>query len=188
MTDAELIVLGLVAEEDRYGYQIEAEIEARNIRNWADIGFSSIYYILGRLERQNLVISRGERSAEGPDRKVVAITSEGHRLLIEQSLERLAQRLPLPSSFYVGLALSRHVDREAMKKALHNHVEAVSARLKQLHEDRGAHNPLLIEAMFGLGQRLAEAEKAWLEEFQAKLESAERTGLRRKEGKWQISS
>lgn len=174
MTDAELIVLGLVAEEDRYGYQIEAEIETRNIRNWANIGFSSIYYVLGKLEKKNSITSRTERSDEGPDRKVFAITPEGHRLLIEQALERLAQHLPLPSSFYVGLALSRHVNREAMKKALDNHVKAVDTRLEQLNRNRDAHNPLLIEAMFNLGQRLAETEKAWLEEFQAKLESAER--------------
>ena len=174
MTDSELIVLGLVAEEDRYGYQIEAEIEARNIRNWANIGFSSIYYVLGKLEKKNLIASRTEKSDEGPDRKVFAITPQGHRLLIEHALERLAQQLPLPSSFYVGLALSRHVNREAMKKSLDNHVKAVNTRLEQLNKDRGEHNPLLIEAMFNLGQRLAETERAWLEEFQSKLEAVER--------------
>ena len=169
MTDAELIVLGLVAEEDRYGYQIEAEIEKRNIRNWASIGFSSIYYILTKLERQELISSRNERSSEGPDRKVFTVTAEGKHLLMEQALERLAQRLPLPSSFYVGLALSPHVDAEAIRKALDGHVEAVHNRLEQLNRNHGAGQSLLIEAMFDLGQRLAMTEKAWVEEFREKL-------------------
>ena len=174
MTDAELIVLSLVAEEDRYGYQIETDIEARNIRNWANIGFSSIYYFLAKLERQGLIRSRSKKSAEGPDRKVFAITAEGRRLLVEQALERLAQRLPLPSSFYVGLALSQHMNREVLRRALDGHTKAVHARLEQLNKDRGTSQTWLIEAMFDLGQRLAEAEKAWLEEFQVKLEEAER--------------
>ena len=39
MTSAELIILGMLAEEDCYGYQIEAKIKERNIRYWAEIGF-----------------------------------------------------------------------------------------------------------------------------------------------------
>jgi len=94
---------------------------------------------------------------------------EGHRLLVGQVLERLAQRLPLPSSFYVGLALSRHVEREAMRKALDSHAKTVYARLEQLNKDRESGHPLLTEAMFDLGRRLATTEKEWLEEIQAKL-------------------
>ena len=43
MTRADLAVLALVAEEPRYGYQIEGIIAKRGMREWTEIGFSSIY-------------------------------------------------------------------------------------------------------------------------------------------------
>ena len=43
MTDAELAVLSLVAEQPCHGYEIEQVIEARGVREWTEVGFSSIY-------------------------------------------------------------------------------------------------------------------------------------------------
>jgi DNA-binding PadR family transcriptional regulator len=43
MTNAELAILSLVAEQPRHGYEIEQVIEEREMREWTEIGFSSIY-------------------------------------------------------------------------------------------------------------------------------------------------
>ena len=51
MTNAELAILSLVAEQPRHGYEIENVIEQRGMRAWTEIGFSSIYYILKKLEK-----------------------------------------------------------------------------------------------------------------------------------------
>jgi DNA-binding PadR family transcriptional regulator len=42
LTDAELTVLGLVAEVPRHGYELEAIVAERGIREWTALGFSSI--------------------------------------------------------------------------------------------------------------------------------------------------
>ena len=55
LTDAELLVLGLVAEMPRHGYQLEQVIEERGMREWTRIGFSSIYFVLGKLRKMGLV-------------------------------------------------------------------------------------------------------------------------------------
>ena len=44
MTNAELAVLSLVVEAPRHGYEIEQAIAERGMREWTEIGFSSIYY------------------------------------------------------------------------------------------------------------------------------------------------
>nr|MBA3799931.1 PadR family transcriptional regulator [Geodermatophilaceae bacterium] len=44
LTPSELTVLGLIVERPRHGYDLEQVIEQRGIRQWTDIGFSSIYY------------------------------------------------------------------------------------------------------------------------------------------------
>ena len=57
MTDTEFAILGLVHEEERHGYQIEAVIEERGMREWTAVGFSSIYYLLKKLEKKAFISS-----------------------------------------------------------------------------------------------------------------------------------
>ena len=65
LTNAELAVLSLIAEKPRHGYEVETVIEERNMREWTEIGFSSIYHILRKLARQDFLIGKqGEK--EGP--------------------------------------------------------------------------------------------------------------------------
>ena len=41
LTDAEHLVLGLVAEMPRHGYELERVIEQRGMREWTQIGLPS---------------------------------------------------------------------------------------------------------------------------------------------------
>ncbi len=62
LTNTELAVLGLLAERPKHGYQIEQEIALRGMRDWTEIGFSSIYYVLNKLAGAGWLAS--ELSAE----------------------------------------------------------------------------------------------------------------------------
>jgi hypothetical protein len=42
-------VLGLLAEMPRHGYQLEQVIDDRGMREWTEIGFSSIYFVLNNV-------------------------------------------------------------------------------------------------------------------------------------------
>ena len=64
VTNAELAVLSLLAEKPMHGYQIEQTIQSRGMREWTEIGFSSIYYILEKLHSRGCVESYHE-AAEG---------------------------------------------------------------------------------------------------------------------------
>jgi len=171
MTNAAVVVLGLLAEQARYAYEIEEEIKARNLRTWARIGFSSIYHALGTLEKKGLVTSQKADSPMGPDRKVFAITDEGRRQLREGALVRLAERLPLPSSFYVGLSLIGHIEHAAAMEALQRHAQQVSQRRAEMAKAT-ADAPLIARAMRELGDALSHSEADWLERFIDQLSKA----------------
>ena len=64
LTDAELLVLGLVAEMPRHGYELEQVIEERGMREWTQIGFSSIYFVLGKLKKMRLVTAKKPAQGE----------------------------------------------------------------------------------------------------------------------------
>ena len=50
----EELILGILAEQPHHGYQIEKLIVDRGMRKWTDVGFSSIYYVLEKLEKNEL--------------------------------------------------------------------------------------------------------------------------------------
>ena len=81
MTDAELTVLSLMAEGPQHGYQIQQAIDARGVRNWTAIGFSSGYYVLNKSEQDGRLTSKMTPSPRGPARKVYALAEAGRRVL-----------------------------------------------------------------------------------------------------------
>src|SRR3546814_11724527 len=78
LTPSELTVLGLIVEQPRHGYDLEQVIEERGIRRWTDIGFSSIYYVLAKLEKRGLVDADEGRSG-AKSRRGFQDTVEGWR-------------------------------------------------------------------------------------------------------------
>ena len=63
MSSAELAILSLIAEKPRHGYEIDEVIEERGMRDWTEIGFSSIYYLLNKLENAQESLDTGNTTA-----------------------------------------------------------------------------------------------------------------------------
>jgi DNA-binding PadR family transcriptional regulator len=105
MTDAELAILGLIAETPRHGYEIEQVLEQRNMRRWADIGFSSIYYLLNKLEAKGWIRSQPQPAeGKGPARKVYTITTAGQQAWYQATLAALSGPGQANTRFLTGLA------------------------------------------------------------------------------------
>src|SRR5262245_5948586 len=105
LTDAELLTLGLVAEMPRHGYELEQTISHRSMREWTQIGFSSIYFVLGELQRMKLVTARKRAgaSANPKARKVYSVTPAGRRALVAQTVEALGTVRPTYPSVLLGM-------------------------------------------------------------------------------------
>jgi DNA-binding PadR family transcriptional regulator len=163
LTDAELLVLGLVAEMPRHGYEVEQVIEQRGMREWTQIGFSSIYFVLGKLEQREAVVA--DQPAGAKAKKVFRVTDAGRATLAEQSLAALRTVRPSYGSVLLGMAHWPVLERAAALGALEERGAAVTAELKRLSDIQLAQQPLpdFVEALFdyALGQLRAEAE--WVE-------------------------
>ena len=95
-------MLGLVAEMPRHGYQLEQIIEQRGMREWTQIGFSSIYFVLGKLEKAELVLAKKPKGSKA--RKVFSATAKGYQILANQSEAALRDVRPQHSSVLLGMA------------------------------------------------------------------------------------
>jgi DNA-binding PadR family transcriptional regulator len=82
LTTSDLVLLSLLAERPRHGYEINEILDARNIRDWAAVSKPHVYYSLNKLVRRGLIkLTRDVGVAHGPDRRIYATTQEGVRQL-----------------------------------------------------------------------------------------------------------
>ncbi|WP_298704354.1 PadR family transcriptional regulator [uncultured Veillonella sp.] len=68
----ELLVLGLLTQKNQYGYEI-----VDTISDYVEMSEGSIYPLLKRLQKDDLVDTYWEESVSGPPRKYYRITEEG---------------------------------------------------------------------------------------------------------------
>lgn len=174
MTDAELAILGLVYEEERHGYQIEQVIQERGMREWTAVGFSSIYYLLSKLQNKGLVSSRLEWAGRGAPRKVYRITAEGETAFHSQVMERLTVSQPSLSPFLLGLANAGRLPRNELIAALRAYRQHLADRVERVKAKWAAQSeaaiPLLADALFDYGLAMGRAQDDWIEGLIAKLE------------------
>ena len=168
MTNAELAILSLLVERPMHGYEIEKIIEERGMREWTDVGFSSIYYILKKLEEHGLVTSHLEQpEGRGPTRKVYRPTEQGRQRWYENALEALREPARLPAPFLLGLSGFPAYQIEEAISALRNYLTKLEERRTHLLERAEAQRPLPphVQAMFSYSQSLIESEIGWLRQF-----------------------
>jgi DNA-binding PadR family transcriptional regulator len=173
MTNAELAILSLIAEADRHGYEIEQVIEARGMRDWTNIGFSSIYYILKRLERSGWIESRKQAVVgQGGPRKVYSITTDGKDTFEQSVLEALSTPDRNPDNFQLGLANIDRVPKAETIEALKSHIRALESSADHLRSRREAQAPLPlhVDGMFGLSLTMIESQLKWMDDFISRWE------------------
>ncbi len=161
LTDAELLVLGLVAEMPRHGYELEQVIEERGMREWTRIGFSSIYFVLGKLKKMRLVTAK--KPAEGNTRKTYAVTEIGREELVVQTLTALKNVRPSHSSVLLGMLHWPVLQRNAALEALQTRGEAIKRELERLGNIQVDQQPLpdFVEALFNFSIGQLQAESEW---------------------------
>jgi len=167
MTNAELAILSLVVEQPRHGYEIEQVIEERGMREWTEVGFSSIYYLLKKLERDGMIEGRLEEAGHGPARKVYSATPAGRQAMHAGLLDALAVPRRSYPPLQLGLAGLPGLSQDEALAALHNYHDALAARLTQVQANWESKGPLpyFIDAMFDYSVTMVRAELAWIETF-----------------------
>src|SRR2546422_6618273 len=78
LTTPDLVLLSLLAERPMHGYQANAELERREVRDWAGISRPQVYYSLEKLARRGLIrAAESDAPAAGPNRQGDATTARG---------------------------------------------------------------------------------------------------------------
>ena len=172
-TQSELALLSLLAEQPYHGYELEHVIESRGMREWTEIGFSSIYYLLKKLEGAGWIESHLEEAGRGPARKVYAVTEGGRAQLRTAIVEALTTPQRCYTPLLLGIANLPAVSAAEATAALQQYVAALDAQLAHMRERWEAQKPLpyFVEAMFAYSDTLIKTERDWVEQFIKQVEA-----------------
>ncbi|PSL03558.1 PadR family transcriptional regulator [Haloactinopolyspora alba] len=163
LTPAELTVLGLVIERPQHGYDLEQVIERRGVRQWTDIGFSSIYYLLAKLEKRGLLHVPAAPAA-AKSRRVFHATAAGKEVAAREALALITTPRPAAHPLLVGLANLPLLPEREYAQALRARLAQIEARVAEVQAARRAQRPLPLPAreVFSYSLSLLEAERQWL--------------------------
>jgi DNA-binding PadR family transcriptional regulator len=89
LTTPDLVLLSLLAERPMHGYEVNALLELRKVRDWAGVSRPQVYYSLDKLARRDLVrsVRAEDDDATGPERHVFETSLRG-RAALGDALER----------------------------------------------------------------------------------------------------
>ena len=103
MIEQELLLLGLLREGPKHGYDIKVKVK-QMLFLFAGVEIKSIYYPLEVLERKSLVAKKIEKIGHRPERMVYTLTAKGktrfNELLSRSILELKRPQFSLDLSLY----------------------------------------------------------------------------------------
>ena len=103
MIEHELLLLGLLKESPKHGYDIKLKIK-EILSSFAGVNLKSIYYPLRILEKKGLVIKRASKPGRRPERFIYKLTPRGENrfsdLLTKSLLDFTRPQFSLDLSLY----------------------------------------------------------------------------------------
>lgn len=174
MTNSELALLSLLAEAPRHGYELEQLIRERGMRNWTEIAFSSIYFVLEKLVKKGLASSEVHPGIEGrPNRKVYSITPEGYSALKQGVIKGLRSPEPGGQAFLIALSCQPLLEPAELDSALRARIRELTTLIENLSVNPASldpRSPAHVHAMFEYSLTLLLAERAWVEDYLQHIE------------------
>ena len=130
VTTPDLVILSLLAERPMHGYEVNAELERRQARDWVAISRPQIYYSLEKLVRQSLLTESADTGVVlGADRRVLRTSAKG-RTVLARELERdsWTNQRERPA-FLTWLALSWQANPLAVKQQIQRRLKFLELEL-----------------------------------------------------------
>ena len=155
LSNVEFALLQLITENGELsGYEINKLIDQRGYREWADIGETSIYSGLDKLNKKELVefYIYADKQGRGPLPKKFKLTDKGKETLKDEVLGALSTTRERDRRFDLALASIPFITPEEAVIALSKRKEFLASESERLNnklESQGGKNlPFHVKALF----------------------------------------
>jgi DNA-binding PadR family transcriptional regulator len=167
VTQLDITILGIIHAQPSHAYNVEKVIEDKGIRERLDIGFSTIYSTLKKMEKSGLLDSHYHPQENLPGRRIYTITPKGEKILLDEIKKALSQPQREPSLFETGLMFGTYLSKEEIKEVLSLYDSELGRLIQtKLREITSIKSTNSIErAMLSRPLSLWQAERKWIREL-----------------------
>ncbi len=128
----DLLLMGLLIGRPMHGYELSETLSRPGLGEWAKLGRTSVYYALGRLERDGLITKHVERHADKPERSVYSMTDLGREAFFGTLEQTLRSPEDAMTEFDVALFYSNRLHRGVAQDALEERVAQLQRTLAEV--------------------------------------------------------
>jgi len=132
MNRYDLVLLGLILEKERSGYDIITEISTRELDRWANLSTSTVYNRLTTLEKNECIVGRAEREGNRPERMMFSITEKGKEVLRKEVLKHLTGFNDDPRT--LGFAFLYGAENKELIRTLEAHERRLVQEIERLEK------------------------------------------------------
>ncbi len=172
MSTIDLIILGSLYQSPKSAYDLQKQIEARNLSRWIKIGSFTVYKKVVQYETKGYVVSETVKNGNMPEKTLYTITPKGKEifkeLMIKFSLAETRVFLDF-NAVIVNLAL---VDENFADECIANMKASIQNTKMQITEQLPKHENIPFFGRTIMEQQflLLETLEKWEENFEKELE------------------
>ena len=134
MAAIDLIVLGMLKKESLSAYDIQKQVEYRNISKWVKISTPSIYKKVLQLEEKGLISSHTEKDGKMPEKAVYTLTDAGKEEFEKLMFEISRKPVNIFLDFNAVIVNLESMPKKSQKECI-DHIESNMNVLKTYLEE-----------------------------------------------------
>ena len=172
MSPIDLIILGSLYQSPKSAYDLQKQIEARNLSRWVKIGSFTVYKKVVQYEAKGYVVSETVKNGNMPEKTLYTITPEGKEvfkeLMTTYSLAETRVFLDF-NAVIVNMAL---LDESFADECMANIKNSIQNTKMQIMEQLPRHKDIPLFGRTILEQQLLllETLEKWEQNFEKELE------------------
>lgn len=173
MSTIDLIILGSLHQSPKSAYDLQKQIETRNLSRWVKIGSFTVYKKVVQYETKGYVVSEAVKNGNMPEKTLYTLTPKG-----EETFKNLMKKFSLTetrvfldfNAVIVNLSL---VDDDFADECIANIKNSIQNTKKQIMEQLPTHKDIPLFGRTILEQQflLLETLEKWEEDFEKELEN-----------------
>lgn len=169
MVTIDLVILGMIKARPQSAYDLQKDVEYRNISKWVRISTQSIYSKVIRLEEKGYLESRIEKESKMPEKTIYSITEAGEEYFLKL-MKKVAGSIVKVILDFDAVIMSLDLVPDSMRQQLLEQIEDGIVDMKErleinLNEKEQDKVPLVGMAILKQQYQIAITLQQWMEEF-----------------------
>lgn len=135
MSTIDLIILGSLCQSPKSAYDLQKQIESRNLSRWIKIGSFTVYKKVVQYESKGYVVSETVKNGNMPEKTVYTITLKGKEIFKELMTKFSFAETRVFLDFNAVIVNLESMSKEMQKECLDNIEEHVKMLKDYLNEN-----------------------------------------------------